>query len=175
MWHALFAKKITKIGQIWPWQLLKENTATYMGSPPCTHSQLIPTERRVQQCTKVVKINVDDDNVGGRHAGPWPASSILAICNCSCSATFYRPAAMAANMKEGSKRTPGKTYFLSMPPCPRLYLTIYLIETQPWMLGFTLGLISDVSFLKYKYLSTSTSVLPTLANDGNFGFPWRRL
>ena len=42
-----------------------------------------------------------------------------------------------------------------MPPRPRLYLTIYLMETQSWMLGFTLGLISHVSFLKYKYLSTS--------------------
>ena len=26
------------------WQLLKENTAAYRGSPPCTQSQLIPTE-----------------------------------------------------------------------------------------------------------------------------------
>jgi len=36
------------------------------GSPPCTQSQLIPTERRVQKCTKVVKINVNDDKDGGR-------------------------------------------------------------------------------------------------------------
>ena len=36
---------------MWPWQLLKENTAAYRGSPPCTQSQYIPTERRVQQCT----------------------------------------------------------------------------------------------------------------------------
>ena len=61
-----------------------------------------------------------------------------------------------------------------MPPCPRLYLTIFLIKTQSWMLGFTFGLISHVSFIEYKYLSASTSILPTLANDGNLGFPRRR-
>ena len=50
MWHALLAKKkMTKIGQTWLWQLLKENTAKYWGSPPCTQSQLIPTKSWVQQ------------------------------------------------------------------------------------------------------------------------------
>ena len=40
MWHVLFVnKKLTKIGQICPWQLLKENTAAYRGSPPWTQSQ----------------------------------------------------------------------------------------------------------------------------------------
>ena len=47
--HFLQKKKLTKIGQIWLRQLLKENTAAYRGSPPCTQSQYIPTERRVQQ------------------------------------------------------------------------------------------------------------------------------
>ena len=37
----------------------------------CLFVLIIPTERRVQQCTKVVKINVNDDKVGGRQAG-WP-------------------------------------------------------------------------------------------------------
>ena len=49
--HFLQKKKLTKIGQIWLRQLLKENTAAYRGSPPCTQSQYIPTERRVQQFT----------------------------------------------------------------------------------------------------------------------------
>ena len=57
-----------------------------------------------------------------------------------------------------------------MPPCPCLYLTIFLMETQSWMLGFTLGLISHVSFIEYKYLTASTPILPTLANDGNLGW-----
>ena len=42
-------KRMTKIGQTWLWQLLKENTAKYWGSPPCTQSQLIPTKSWVQQ------------------------------------------------------------------------------------------------------------------------------
>ena len=32
-------------------QLLKENTTAFRGSPPCTQSQLIPTEKWVKQCT----------------------------------------------------------------------------------------------------------------------------
>ena len=50
MWHALLKN--------WPnmtmaRHLHKENTAAYRGPPPCTQSQLIPTEIRVQQCTKL--------------------------------------------------------------------------------------------------------------------------
>ena len=36
---CIFAKESTKIGQIWLWQLLNENTATYRGSPSCTQFQ----------------------------------------------------------------------------------------------------------------------------------------
>ena len=42
IWHAHCAycrKNWPKISQIGPWQLLKENTAAYRGSPPCTQSQ----------------------------------------------------------------------------------------------------------------------------------------
>ena len=39
MWHVLFAKKLNKIRQIWPWRSLKHFTAAYRGFPPCTQSQ----------------------------------------------------------------------------------------------------------------------------------------
>ena len=39
-------EKMTKISQIWSWQLLKENTAVYRGSPLGAQSPLNPDQQR---------------------------------------------------------------------------------------------------------------------------------
>ena len=54
----LFAKKMKKICQIWPWETLKHFTAAYRGFPPCTQSQ---QRDRVQQCTKGEEAGGDEE------------------------------------------------------------------------------------------------------------------